>query len=104
MPEIGHADRVSKAEVSGSDNRYPRRIAARAHERLLSNLYGRAGNGGEAFRGPTHRVVARDNGLQSFVLYVIAVARAVHLGIVATENVADSPARVHLMHLEAILD
>ena len=40
----------------------------------------------------------------SLVLYEIAVARAIHLGIVATEDVSDSPAGINLMHLEAILD
>src|SRR5271154_5256171 len=71
---------------------------------IPARLGGRAGDGGESASGPAYLVVAGHDGLQSLVLYEEAIAGAVHLGIVAAEDVADPPAGIDLVHLEAVLD
>src|ERR1700727_167969 len=63
-----------------------------------------AGNGGQTCAGAGRLVIAVHGGLQSFALYVESMPRPVDLGFVVTEDIADSPAGIDLVYLEAVLD
>src|ERR1700734_960777 len=61
-----------------------------------------AGNGGQTGAGACRLVIAVHGGLQSFALYVENMPGPVDLGFVVTEDVADSPAGIDLVYLEAV--